>query len=154
VQHPQAPRGDVAQRPGRRAHLAARERDRDRVHPEVAPAEILLQRGRSHVGQCSGRRVGLRARARGVDPPAVGRADLRGAEAPVLVDDLAEGVEHRLELPLHGHVEVAHGRAQERVADRSADQPEPWDPVGRGQHRGPAGEPRKALQDCFRRRVH
>jgi hypothetical protein len=154
VQHPQAPRGDVVQGPGRGPDLPARQPDGDRVHGEVAAQQVLVQPGRPHVGQRPRRVVGLRARARDVHPPAVGGPHLRGPEAPVRLDDLAERRQDGLELALDRDVEIAHGRVEQRVAHRPAHQPQARNPPRRGQDGGPSWQPRQGLQDCFRRRVH
>ncbi len=97
VQHAQAPVAQVFERVRRRAKLRtshAAERQRDRVDREVTPPQILLERAGANLGQRAGRRVGLGAPLRDVDPAALPGDDGR-AEPLVALDAATRSVVRR-----------------------------------------------------------
>ena len=98
------------------------QRHRERVDGEIAPAQVLGEGRRAHLGQRPGARVGLRSRPGDVDR-AGRQVNRRGLEA--VVDAGASPPSASISLaasPVDDQVEVAHGPSQQGVADGSADQ--------------------------------
>jgi hypothetical protein len=129
MEHAHTPRAQVrlaAVRVVERAAVRARQPDGHCVDREVAPREIVGERGELHVRQRARAGVALAPRARQVeDEPVVG-ADCRGAEALVRGGPPAEP---RGQLPGRGQgvalerdVEVHRVRAEHQVAHGAADQ--------------------------------
>ncbi len=134
VQHPQEARVEVLVGVRRRAHLALRQRDRDRVDGEVAAQEVFGKRRRLHFGKRARVGIALAPGHRHVDARAIER---RGRRSEAVVHDLlaAERVEQRLDLPLDDDVELARRDAAQEVAHGSADQMHGPRVDARGGHR-------------------
>jgi hypothetical protein len=122
VKHAQPRRRQVLERTRHGAQLPAR-RQRDRVHREVAPREIVVERPGPHVGQRARRRVGLPACPHEVEDAAVVGHDVVRAEALVVAHDLAQRARQRRRLTLDDDVELARRAAQQHVPDGPADDP-------------------------------
>ncbi len=137
VQHAQRARGEVLERALDRDQPApplTTERQRDRVDGEVTPREVLLDAARAHVGQGTGRRVGLCAQLGDVDAPVV-PDDRCGAETFVQDrldgvavgtlagrDGRAQGTREISRVASDGHVELARPMPEQEVADGAADE--------------------------------
>ena len=128
VEHAEDPGAQVFLRPGHAAQLAVRQSQRQRVDREVAPREVLGQRGAERdVGERARPLVGLAPRGRQVEQHPV-RADGRRPEA-VVRDHLAAGPlrhppRHRHGIALDDEIELARGPLEQRVADRAPDRPD------------------------------
>ncbi len=136
MQHPEAAGGQVLAGVVDHVQLPV-EGAGDGVDGEVAPAEVLGQRGGTHVGQRPGRGVRLGPRPRDPDGEVPGPR-LGGAEALVHVDDLAELGGQRRGVALDDEVEVADRPPEQGVAHRAADHPDAGTPAEGVEHAGHA----------------
>ena len=125
------------------------ERHRERVDGEVAPAQVLGEGRRAHLGQRPRVRVGLRAGAGDVDR-AGRQVDRRGLEAVVDAGRRPERLDQPRGVGVDDQVEVAHGPPQQGVADGAADQVgvRPG-ALGSGADRGESGQRRDPLAEAL-----
>ena len=143
MQGAQPPRGEVVERARERLERAVGEPDGERVDAEVAPREVLAQRDAE---------LDLRQRTRVLVALAAGGGDVDlpdgrgGAEAVVEHRVLAEPPRGGRGVALHHEIEVARLAADQRVADRAADDPDARDVRQRRRTGARAGQVAQPLQ--------
>ena len=147
MEHAQAPRGEIVEPARERLERAVGEPGGDRVDAEVAPRQVLAQRDAE---------LDLRQRTRALValPAGGGDVDLAdgrgGAEAVVQHRVLAEPPRDGRGVALHHEIEVARLAADQRVADRAADDPDARHVGQRVEHRRRPGQVAQPLQQVVR----